>query len=119
MQVNGLVRLAYGVGALVSPKAMAAGRLAPNTEDHPEARLFVRGFGVHQIAVAAVWLAAGRSRRLERPAMALAAGIDAVDMASAAAEALARRRPDPDTVGGFLFSGAGLVTAWAALRSAR
>jgi hypothetical protein len=36
--------------------AMATARLTPVTDDAPEARLFVRGFGAHQVAVGALGL---------------------------------------------------------------
>jgi hypothetical protein len=78
--VNSLFRLGYGVGALVAPSAMAAARMAPDTEDRPDARLFVRGFGAHQLAAGAMALGSLRWRRLERPAMMLALAIDALDM---------------------------------------
>jgi hypothetical protein len=118
MLVNSVFRLAYGVGALVAPGAMADARLAPDTGDRPDARLFVRGFGAHQVAVAAVGLASLRRPRLARPAIALAVAIDAVDMVSAAVEARARGRVDVDVGGGFVFSAAGVATAAAALRAA-
>jgi hypothetical protein len=54
--------------------------------------------------------------RLAQPALALAIAIDALDMASAALEARARGRMDPDVAGGFVFSAAGFATAAAALR---
>ena len=117
MLVNGLFRIGYGIGGVFAPGAMARGRLAADTESNPEARLFVRGFSAHQIAVAAVWLAGERRPALRGAAIALAIGIDAADMASAAVEARARGRWDPDLVGGFLFSAAGLGTAAAALRA--
>ena len=117
MLANSLFRLGYGVGALFAPSAMVGARMVPDTDDRPEARLFVRGFGGHQVAVAAVGLAGGRWRRLERPGIALAVAIDAVDMLSAAAEARARGRMDGDLVGGFALSAAGAATAAAALRA--
>jgi hypothetical protein len=117
MLANSLFRLGYGVGALASPSAMAALRMAPDTDDRPEARLFVRGFGSHQIAVAVVGLASSRWPRLERPAIALAVVIDAVDMLSAAAEARARGGLEEDLAGGIVLSAAGVLTAGAALRA--
>jgi hypothetical protein len=116
MLVNSLFRLGYGVGALLTPARMAAAGMVPGTDDRPEARLFVRGFGAHQIGVAAVGLAGLRRRRLQRPAIALAVAIDAVDLASALVESRARGRADADTVGGMVLSAAGVATAYAALR---
>jgi len=117
--LNGLVRLGYGLGALLAPSTMASLRFVPDTERRPDARLFVRGFGAHQIGAAALALGALRRPRLERPAMMLAVALDAVDMLSAVVEARARGRLDPDTAGGFAFSASGAATAAAALRSGR
>jgi hypothetical protein len=116
MLVNSLFRLGYGVGALVAPSAMASARMVPATEDRPDARLFVRGFGAHQLAAGAMALSSLRWHRLERPAMVLALAIDAVDMVSAALEARARGRIDVDVAGGLALSAAGAATASAALR---
>jgi hypothetical protein len=113
--LNSGVRLAYGVGALLAPALMAKARFVPDTEDQPPARLFVRGFGAHQVAVALLGLESTRRRHLERPALVAAVAIDLVDMLSAAVEAAARDELHPDTVGGFLFSATGAATAAAAL----
>jgi hypothetical protein len=119
MLVNILFRLGYGLGSVLAPTAMAGARMVPDTDERPEDRLFVRGFGGHQLAVGAVGLAATRWRRLERPAIALAIAIDAMDMASAVVEAGARRRIDPDVLGGFALSAAGVATAVPAMAAAR
>jgi hypothetical protein len=116
MLVNILFRLSYGIGALLAPTKMAKLRLAAGTAEHPEARLFVRGFGAHQVAVGTLGLAS-RWRRLERPAAIAAVTIDAVDMISAAVEASNRERWDSDSAGGLVFSAAGVATAFAAMRS--
>jgi hypothetical protein len=116
MLVNSLFRLGYGVGALVAPSTMSAVRMVPDTEARPDLRLFVRGFGAHQLAAAALALGSMRWQRLERPAIALAVAIDAVDMVSAAVEAGARGRMDADVAGGLALSAVGAATATAALR---
>lgn len=114
--LNSGVRLAYGLGGLLSPGAMARGRLVAATDGRPEARLFVRGFSAHQILVAALGLAAARRPPLETAAILAAVAIDASDIASALAEAAGRGRLDQDLSGGIAFSGAGVATAvWAAL----
>jgi hypothetical protein len=115
MLVNSLFRASYGVGALFVPSKMAELKLAANTAEHPEARLFVRGFGAHQIAVAAVGLASRRWRRLEQPAALAAIAIDAFDMLSAVIEAGGREQVDADLAGGLVFSAAGVATAAATL----
>src|SRR5947209_5228524 len=112
--VNSFVRLAWGIGALASPEVMAP-RLVPDTEDRPDARLFVRGFAAHQVGVAAVGLMSIQRNRLQQPAMVLAVGIDALDVLSAVVESLRRHRGDVDTIGGMVFSAAGAATAATAL----
>ena len=115
---NAAIRLGYGLAVLAAPsKAVLGGvPLAPDTEELPEARLFVRGFAAHQIAVAGVGLAGSRQRRLRRPGLLLAAATDLADIASAVVEARARGRLDSDLSGGIAFSGAGLVSALVSLR---
>jgi hypothetical protein len=115
---NAAIRVAYGVAALAAPSSPVLGKvpLAPNTEEFPEARLFIRGFAAHQIAVALVGLASLGQRDLRRPGMLLAAAADLADIASAVIEARARGRLDSDLSGGIAFSGAGLVSAVVALR---
>jgi hypothetical protein len=113
---NSVIRLGYGLAALAAPSKPAFGSvpLAPDTDRFPEARLFVRGFAAHQIAVALVGLA-GVARRDPRRGMLLAAATDFTDIAAALAEGAARGRLDSDLSGGIVFSGAGLVSALAAL----
>ena len=115
MLLNSAFRVSYGVGALLAPAKMTKLRLAPETAEHPEARLFVRGFGAHQVAVAALGLASRRWRALERPAALAAITIDVSDMLSAVVEAGERGQTDPDLTGGLVFSAAGVATAAAAL----
>jgi hypothetical protein len=115
---NAAIRLAYGVAAIAAPSRPVLGKipLAPDTEHFPEARLFVRGFASHQVAVALVGLASLAYRDLRRPAMALAAATDLADIASAAIEAQSRSRLDSDLSGGIAFSSAGLASAIIGLR---
>jgi hypothetical protein len=118
---NALTRLAYGVAALVAPSKPLLGKvpLAPDTERFPEARLFIRGFAAHQVAVSTVGIASLARRNLQRSGMTLAAATDLADIVSALVEARARGRLDPDLRDGLVFSAAGLVTALAALRGAQ
>jgi hypothetical protein len=115
---NAAIRLAYGAAALAAPSRPLLGKvpLAPDTEQFPEARLFVRGFASHQVAVAVVGLASLARRDLRRPAMALAAATDLADIASAVIEARSRSRLDSDLSGGIAFSSAGLASALIGLR---
>jgi hypothetical protein len=117
MLVNSLFRVSYGLGALFVPAKMAALKLAADTNEHPQARLFVRGFGAHQIAVAALGLASRRRRGLEQPAAVAAIAIDVADMLSALVEARHRGQMDADLSGGLVFSAAGVATAAITLRT--
>lgn len=116
---NALVRLTYGVAVVLAPSRPLAGKvpLAPDTDRFPEARLFVRGFSSHQVAVALLGLASLARRDLRRPAMLLAAATDLADIVSALVEARSRSRLDPDLTGGIVFSGLGLASALAGSRS--
>ncbi|HWG08684.1 MAG TPA: hypothetical protein VN672_06715 [Solirubrobacteraceae bacterium] len=117
---NALVRLAYGAAVVCAPSRRLAGRisLAPDTDDAPPARLFVRGFSAHQVTVALIGIASIPRASLRRPAMMLAAAIDAADIASAVIESRARASFDRDLIGGIVFSAAGLVSALAGSRAA-
>jgi hypothetical protein len=119
MLANILFRLAYGVGALFSPAKMAATRLAADTEAQPQARLFVRGFGAHQVAVALLGLAGRHWQRIEKPAALAAVTIDLADMISAVVEARNRKALDADLTGGLVFSAAGAATAGPVLLTQR
>jgi hypothetical protein len=116
MAANISIRLGYGIGGLLAPGAMAKAQLAPSVGDRPEARLFIRGFSAHQIGVAMLGLASWRWSALRRPAAGAAVAIDAADVISALAEAIARRRLEPDLVGGAIFSAAGALSAATVLR---
>jgi hypothetical protein len=113
---NVAIRLGYGVAVLVAPSKPLLGKvpLAPNADEFPEARLFIRGFAAHQIGVALVGLASLGDRDRRRAAMLLAASTDLADILSAAIEARARGRVDADLRDGIVFSSAGLVSALAA-----
>ena len=115
--VNAVIRLGYGLAAFTSPSKPAFGKvpLAPDTDELPEARLFIRGFAAHQIAVALVGVAGVVQPDLRRPGMLLAATTDLSDIASAVVEAAARGRQDSNLRGGIVFSAAGLASALAAL----
>jgi hypothetical protein len=116
---NSIIRLTYGVAAAVAPSRPLAGKipLAPDTDHFPEARLFVRGFSSHQVAVALFGLASLTRPHLRRPAMALAAVTDLADIASGLIEARARARYDSDLTGGIAFSSLGFVSALVGARA--
>jgi hypothetical protein len=116
---NALVRLTYGVAALLAPSRPFAGKvpLAPDTDELPEARLFVRAFSSHQVAVALFGLASLIRSDLRRPAMLLAAATDLSDIVSALVEARSRSRLDADLSAGIAFSSLGFASALAGSRS--
>jgi len=116
MAANAVIRLGYGIGGVVAPATLARLRFAPDVADRPDARLFVRGFAVHQIGVAALGVASWRWPGLRRAAAGAAVAIDAADIASAVAEAIDRRRLDSELIGGVVFSAAGALSAAATLR---
>jgi hypothetical protein len=116
--INAAIRISYGIRVLVTPSKPAFGSvpLAPDTEEFPEARLFVRGFAAHQIGVALLGVASLARPDLRRPGMLLAAATDLVDIVSAAIEAVARGSLDSDLRDGIVLSSAGAASALAALR---
>jgi hypothetical protein len=111
------VRLAYGAGALLSPSRMVAARLAPGTDGRPDPRMTLRGFGGHQLVVAAFTLATVGSPRLVRSALVLNMLIDALDVTAAALELRVRGRADRTLIGGIALSGTGIVAFALALRA--
>jgi hypothetical protein len=112
-----LVRIAYGVGALLAPAEMVAAQFAPDTHGLPEPRLLLRAFGGHQLVTGGLTLAATRSPQLARRAAALSLLIDAFDVTSALLELRARGHSDRQLIGGVALSGSGIVTFAAALRA--
>lgn len=116
MATNVAIRLAYGVGGVVAPAALARLQFAPSVDDRPDARLFVRGFAVHQIGVAALGVAGWRRPGLRRAAAIAAVTIDVADILSAVAEAIDRRSVDFDLAAGIAFSAGGALSAAATLR---
>jgi hypothetical protein len=116
MAANVAIRLTYGVGGALAPATLARFRFGPPVDDRPDARLFVRGFSFHLLAVAALGVGGWRRPELRRKAAVAAVAIDVVDIASALAEALDRRRLDSELVGGIVFSAAGALSAGATLR---
>jgi hypothetical protein len=113
-----VLRGAWGLGALAAPMAMRRAQLTGGPDlDRPDARLYVRGFGGHQLLLAGFTIAAARSDELLRPALVLNVLLDGLDIASAVAEIPARGAADRTLVAGILFSGVGALTFAAALRS--
>jgi hypothetical protein len=116
--LGSLVRSAWGLGAFAGPDSMRRAQLTGGPDlDLPDARLYVRGFGAHQVLIGGFTLAATRSRHLLRAALVMSALLDSVDIASGVAEARARGGLDRTLAGGIVFSGAGLALFVAALRA--
>jgi hypothetical protein len=109
--LNAATRVAYGVGTLASPALMERAGLASGTPERPDARLFVRAFGGHMVAVGSFGLLALRRERHRRAAATAALAIDLADIASALVETAKRGRLERDLAGGIAFSAAGALTA--------
>jgi hypothetical protein len=105
-----VVRIAYGLGALLAPARMVAVGLAPDTHELADPRLTLRAFGGHQLVVGCVTLSAIGSCRLARRAAALSLAIDALDVTSAVVEQRVRGGRDRTVLGGCAISGAGVLT---------
>ncbi len=115
MLAGSTVRIAYGSASLLAPASMVSRHCAPDTHGLADPRLLLRAFGGHQLVTGCLTLAASRSRRLARPAALLSLLIDTLDVASAAIELRARGQRDQTITGGFVISGAGMITFAAAL----
>lgn len=103
------VRMAVGLGYLLAPSKMAAARLAPNADDRPDARLFVRGFGGHQLVLGTVTLATTRGRRPPDLVLAVNLLIDALDMTSTLLEVRVRGRSDRTLSRSIILSGTAIT----------
>jgi hypothetical protein len=114
------VRGAWGLGAFAAPGAMRRSRLVGTDPDLelPDPRLYVRGFGGHQVLIAGFTIAALRSdERMLRHGLLLSVLIDGLDIASAVGELAARRQLDPTPAAGIVFSGGGALSNIALLRA--
>ena len=113
--VGGLVRVAYGLHALLAPEAMGRRRLAPRTHGKADPRLSLRGFGGQLVVPGAFTLLAARSAALARPVTWLNAGIDTIDLTAGALEARDRGGVDRIVGGSLALNGVGLAWWLAAL----
>ena len=112
-----VARLAYGLGCILAPQAMA-GRLAPTVRG-PDARMNLRGFGGAQSGIALYTLATARTRDGARAALGLNALVDGFDALVSTLEIRDRGGVDLVAAGGVAVNVVGLVcwsTAAAALR---
>ena len=115
MVLGSVVRLGYGLGALLAPRQMA-GRLAAAETGSV---MNLRGFGGQHVAVAVFTLLASRSGDGAEPALRLNAGLEVCDAVAGALEVRERGRGDPVAVGGVVLPFVGLATWMAALRRLR
>ena len=113
--VGGLVRVAYGLHALLAPEAMGRRRLAPRTHGKADPRLSLRGFGGQLVVLGAFTVLAARSAALARPVTWLNAGIDTIDLTAGALEARDRGGVDRIVGGSLALNGVGLAWWLAAL----
>ena len=65
--VGGLVRVAYGLHALLAPEAMGRRHLAPRTHGKADPRLSLRGFGGQLVVLGAFTLLAARIYAFAKP----------------------------------------------------
>ena len=110
-------RLAYGLGCILVPEAMA-GRLAPTVRGR-DSRMNLRGFGGAQSGIALYTLATTRTRAGARSALALNALVDGFDAMVSALEIRDRGGVDLVAAGGVTVNVLGLAcwtTAALALR---
>jgi uncharacterized protein YjeT (DUF2065 family) len=117
MLAGGVVHIAYGAGSLLAPERMVSARYAPDTHDLPDPRLLLRAFGGHLLVSGCLTLAAIRTPRRARSAVALCLLINAFDVTSAILERRARGRSDQTVKGGIALSGSGVLVFAAALRA--
>jgi uncharacterized protein YjeT (DUF2065 family) len=108
---GGLVRLVYGLSAVLFPRFIA-GRYAAA---EPDSVMNLRGFGGQHVAVGIFTLISCRSRPTARSALLLNAGIDACDMMAGALEVRERGAREPIALGGVLVPLVGLTTWLTAL----
>jgi hypothetical protein len=115
LSVIGVVRVAYGVHALLAPEAMGRRQLAPLCHGKADPRLSLRGFGGQLLVVGASTLAAAHTACLARPVVALNLGIDAADLAAGALEWHARGQVDRTVAGSLAINLLGAAATTAAL----
>jgi hypothetical protein len=109
------VRIAYGLGSLLTPTKMVNAQFAPDTHDLADPRLLLRAFGGHQVVTSCVTFASVRSPAHARSAATLSLLIDTFDVACALLERRTRGANDQSIAGGIAISGTGMLTFGAAL----
>jgi hypothetical protein len=119
MGAGALVRLSYGLGALVAPDAMSSHRLAPDVRGHADGRMDFRGFGGLHINIALLTLRAAIRNRNTRLLLRLNVGCELSDMAATLLEWRDRDRADRVVRGSLALASIGLATWIAALRGLR
>jgi hypothetical protein len=117
--VGTVVRLAYGVGAVLVPEAMAEHRLAPRLDGAADARMNLRGFGGALSAIALYSLAAARTPHRARSVLWLNALTDAFDAGVTLLERRDRGTVDRVVAGGLAINVAGMACWTLAARTLR
>jgi hypothetical protein len=111
MAVGGLIRLSYGLAALLAPR-WVAGRLAAVERDSV---MNLRGFGGQNVAVGAFTVLASRSPDLARPVLLLNAGLEVCDATAGSLEIREKGTDDPIAMGGVVLPLVSLMLWLAAL----
>lgn len=116
MGAGGLLRLAYGLGALIAPDRLS-NRVAPDVRGHAPGRMDFRGFGGLHVNVAAATLLSAFQRRHMREVLTLNLGCEIADTAVGLLEWRDRGGLDRIVTGSLVLSLGG-AAAWAgALRT--
>jgi hypothetical protein len=110
--IGSIVRLAYGVGAMLAPEWMA-GRLAPTLQKHADPRMNLRGFGGAQTGIALYTLVTATTRQRAKTLLGLNVLVDALDAGVTLLERRDRGVLDRMVAGGAAVNVAALLW-WAA-----
>jgi hypothetical protein len=117
MGLGGLIRMSYGLGALLAPDRMSASRIAPDVRDHPDGRMDFRGFGGLHTNIASATLCSAATDRYVAPMLVLNLGCEIADTAAGLLEWRDRGGPDRLVVGSLVLSTVGVGLWTSALRS--
>ena len=107
-----LVKVSYGIGALLAPEALSRWRLAPGVRGHANGRMSLRGFGGYVLVLGSATLCSALRGRDLRPLLALNLLTETTDGATALLEWRDRGDADATVLGSLGISIAG-IAAWA------
>ncbi|MEA2448574.1 MAG: hypothetical protein QOG63_506 [Thermoleophilaceae bacterium] len=114
--VPAALRAAFGIVVVAAPTSSVLGP-APEVDDRPSARLFVRAHSAHHAAVGLAGLASLRRSELRRPSAVATLLADLTDLAAGLVEARARGGVDRDLVPGIAFPATGVLVSLATLHA--